>query len=290
MVFAVGAGNDYRGGVGPQSIENATAELRAARGNDDMRLWMVPSPAGSRATLRAGANLLRNSSAHGSSYVAAHGRSTYVGAGGGALTNLTGGCNTTLLCHNRGDPLTEGCDNECMADDESALTHMWTPVSTESVGALSAVCYLAARDIRRLQAAQNPGRAPRPVGLLASYVGGTPVGCWASDHDADATCAVVKSREANFPCDPTQACCPGKLFDDKVAPLTAFNIRAALWYQGEGTMFDGDCVLIVCLSPVHPLLPIIFSAWWLPPTIPSEHRRRLHSLAHRVRMPDAAAD
>ena len=42
MVFAVGAGNDYANGHSGQSMENATAEIKAAD-HPDMRVWFVPS-------------------------------------------------------------------------------------------------------------------------------------------------------------------------------------------------------------------------------------------------------
>ena len=239
MVFGIGAGNDYRDGVGSgaQSIENATAELAAANatGMRDIRLWMVPSPAKARVPLRPGAALLR------SRYDArAHGGGVYVGARGGAQTNLTGGCDLASLCYGGDDPLKEGCDNGCDTDaDPATLVHDWTAASADTVGAFSAVCFLAARDVRRLQAAANPGRKARPVGLIASYVGGTPVGCWANDHAADSTCNVVPSQAANVPCDPAQACCPAALYDDKIAPLAGFNVRAVLWYQGEANTDEG---------------------------------------------------
>jgi hypothetical protein len=80
----------------------------------------------------------------------------------------------------------------------------------------------------------NGPHPERPVGILASYVGGTPVGCWADDPKADDTCHVAPSTGAQVPCDPAHGCCPGKLFNGKVAPLLgAGNVRAALWYQGE---------------------------------------------------------
>jgi hypothetical protein len=100
-------------------------------------------------------------------------------------------------------------------------------ITTQSVGALSAVCYIALRNVK-LEATPN-----RSVGILASYVGGTPVACWANDPDADATCNVIPGTPgANVPCNPATACCPQKLYNEKINPLLPFRIRSALWYQG----------------------------------------------------------
>ena len=48
----------------------------------------------------------------------------------------------------------------------------WTPVSPKVVGDFSAICYLTARDVSRLHTGS------RPIGLIESDWGGTPVQAW----------------------------------------------------------------------------------------------------------------
>ena len=167
MVFPVGAGNPYRNKSGPQSIENATAEIAAAAAHTkDMRFWFVPSPA--------------------------------IPIQVGQLTNLSGGCNASAMCQGGPtDPANWGCSSDCHIGD-SGLVHSWTAVTPDTVRPLSAVCYVAIERIKQ--------RTKRPVGIVASYVGGTPVGTWAADSHADTTCQVTAK---NIPCDASKNYCPG---------------------------------------------------------------------------------
>jgi hypothetical protein len=91
MVFPIGAGNDYRGASGSQSIENATAELKAGN-HPDMRLWFVPSPA--QGYIKIDADSARGQQKH----IQANNYQVYVGASDTPQTNLTGGCNTSSMC------------------------------------------------------------------------------------------------------------------------------------------------------------------------------------------------
>ena len=204
MVFPIGAGNPYRTKSGAQSIENASAEIAAAAAHStDMRFWFVPSP---KFPIK-----------------------------GSPMTNLTGGCNASSMCQGGPkDPDNWGCQNECHQDDGN-LVHSWTHVTPVTVRPLSAICYIA---VERIKAAATPGRA---VGIIASYVGGTPVGTWAADDHADKTCHVSGTAKdpKNVPCNPATAYCPGQLFDQKIRPLLPFTARAVLWYQGEANTDEG---------------------------------------------------
>ena len=194
MVFAIGAGNPYREKSGAQSIENATAEIAAAN-HPDMRLWFVPSPPPPSPSPL----LLQKTQPP-------------------ALTNLTGGCNVSDMCYHTDSDW--GCRNECFANDDS-LVHEWVPISPVTVRPLSAVCYIAVRNIRD---GATPGR---PVGIVATYVGGTPVGCWTDDHNADEACNVTADPIKNVPCDPAKACCPGS-YDMYVCGCAGRMPRASL--------------------------------------------------------------
>jgi hypothetical protein len=220
VVFPIGAGNDYEHHSGPHSIENATQELKSASASLDMRLWFVPSPSSGFITVDPGSKQGQLE------YIKRDNYRVYVGSSDTPQTNLTGGCNTTAMCHDLFDKAKGECDTDCHTHDGN-LANEWIPITTQSVGALSAVCYIALRNVK-LEATPN-----RAVGILASYVGGTPVGCWANDPDADATCNVIPGTPgANVPCNPATACCPQKLYNDKISPLLPFRIRSALWYQG----------------------------------------------------------
>lgn len=184
-----------------------------------MRLWFVPSPAQKKPRAK------RHHDEFSGPYEG--------GCAAAPQTNLTGGCNVSGMCTgSASDPQNWGCRDECHANDAN-LIHEWSPITPITVQPLSAVCYIAIRNINR---AAHPSR---PVGIIASYVGGTPVGCWASDPHADKTCGVTPSPEKNVPCNATTSCCPAMLFNAKIAPLLPFNVRAALWYQGEANTDEG---------------------------------------------------
>ena len=225
MVFAVGAGNDYANGHSGQSMENATAEIKAAD-HPDMRVWFVPSikknvvsvsPSDPRSKL---------------GYVKENNGKIYVGQDT-PQARLSGSCNMSKMCSNLLDPLNGNCANECHDTDTDLLQQDWNVLSPQNVGPLSAVCYVA---IRNTKMKAHP---ERPVGILASYVGGTPVGCWANDMHGDETCKVSADPNKQVPCDRKTACCPGMLYNDKIAPLLPFNVKAALWYQGEANTDEG---------------------------------------------------
>jgi sialate O-acetylesterase len=244
MVFPIGAGNDYEHHSGPHSIENASQELRAASASLNMRLWFVPSPSSGFIAVDPASELGQRD------YVQRDGFKIYVGASDTPQTNLTGSCNTTAMCHNLFDKEKGVCDTDCHSKDGN-LAHEWIPITTESVGALSAVCYMTLRNVK-LEATPN-----RAVGIVASYVGGTPVGCWTNDANADAACDVKPGTPgANVPCDPASACCPQKLYNDKISPLLPFRIRAALWYQGEldrvySCVLELDACVFVCAGEAN---------------------------------------
>lgn len=224
MVFPIGAGNPYQAQSGAQSIENATAEI-AAGNHPDMRLWFVPSPK-QQLGVAPPQRELYSVNAHDSF----SGPYESIAM---PFTNLTGACNVSSMCYHESFE-NWGCRSECHVGDPD-LVHEWTPISPVTVQPLSAVCYIA---VRNLKQSARPGR---PVGIIASYVGGTPVGCWTSSAlgNADDACNVTPSPLKSVPCDPSTSCCPSVLFDTKISPLIPFNVRAALWYQGEANTDEG---------------------------------------------------
>jgi hypothetical protein len=129
------------------------------------------------------------------------------------------------------------------------LVHGWTPVTPDTVKQLSGVCYIA---IRNVKMAHRLGRA---AGIITAYIGGTPVGAFVDDTALESkTCAMRPGLTgSNVPClwlespgkanvtggAPVGSACPGGLFNELIAPLVRWNLRAALWYQGEDNTDEG---------------------------------------------------
>lgn len=99
----------------------------------------------------------------------------------------------------------------------------WTPVSPKVVGDFSAICYLTARDVSRLHTGS------RPIGLIESDWGGTPVQAWTPPAGLEA-CGLPLH---NCTTEPNGNCTdyPSKLFNHMVQPFVGFGLRAILWYQ-----------------------------------------------------------
>ncbi|MFZ1158512.1 MAG: sialate O-acetylesterase [Candidatus Sulfotelmatobacter sp.] len=145
---------------------------------------------------------------------------------------------------------------------ENVEAKEWTACTPESVADSSAVAYFFARDLQR--------KVGVPIGLIESFLGGTPAESWTSLHalSADASLmpvfatrakqlaaestnelkqqqqdrafqqAVAQAQAAGTP-SPTRpwhpdfAWAPGALYNGMIAPLTPFAIRGVIWYQGE---------------------------------------------------------
>ena len=127
-----------------------------------------------------------------------------------------------------------GCPAIPSASDVCELVHTWTAVTPDTVKQISGVCYITTRDVKRALASN------RAVGLIAAYIGGTPVEAYANDADLDTKICSVRPNSTkwpgngrNVPCDPHAGnACSGRLYNELIAPLVGFNLRAALWYQG----------------------------------------------------------
>jgi len=130
----------------------------------------------------------------------------------------------------------------------------WSTLSPQSAENFSAVAYYFARD---LQKALNV-----PVGLIGTYWGGTPAESWTSrpgleldrrwrqetvegldtahndwrkamflyEQERDAAKASGKAFDKRAPWEPWAG---AELFNGMIAPLVPYNIKGAIWYQGE---------------------------------------------------------
>jgi len=138
----------------------------------------------------------------------------------------------------------------------------WTACAPETVADSSAVAYFFARNLQQ--------KLGVPIGLIESFVGGTPAESWTSLRtlSADASLmpvfatrakqlaaestnelrqqqqdrafqqAVAQAQAAGTPVPtrpwhPDFAWAPGALYNGMIAPLTPFAIRGVIWYQGE---------------------------------------------------------
>lgn len=89
-------------------------------------------------------------------------------------------------------------------------------------GSFSAVCYLFGR---RLQESRG-----YPVGLIASYIGGTPDECWSST-DALAECPGSSRSAVHMDW--------GDCWYSMITPLLRTPIEGTVWYQGETDTLPG---------------------------------------------------
>jgi sialate O-acetylesterase len=138
----------------------------------------------------------------------------------------------------------------------------WAACAPETVADSSAVAYFFARNLQQ--------KLGVPIGVIESFLGGTPAESWTSlrAFSADASLmpvfatrakqlaaestnelkqqqqdrafqqAVAQAQAAGTPVPtrpwhPDFAWAPGALYNGMIAPLTPFAIRGVIWYQGE---------------------------------------------------------
>jgi sialate O-acetylesterase len=112
----------------------------------------------------------------------------------------------------------------------------WLPSSPQAIGGtwtsgFSATCYFYGREIYKLF------NGTVPIGLIESNWGGTRVEAWMSP-DARAKCNDTDSN------DPNQA---SHLWNGMIVPLLKYNIKGAIWYQGESNA--GAYARYICSFP-----------------------------------------
>lgn len=128
----------------------------------------------------------------------------------------------------------------------------WETCSPTTVGSFSAVAYYFAREIQ--------SQIPRPIGIINSSVGGTPIESWMSAEALAMAGALDRSRQrwdeaqiayeqktqefreqgkdlATLPLIVTRLIAPRRqpttLFNGMIAPVAPTALRGVLWYQGE---------------------------------------------------------
>ena len=103
----------------------------------------------------------------------------------------------------------------------------WAHATPATVASFSAVCWTFALNLAYQRAAEF-GAAGRPLGLVMTEAGGTPVEAWMSKESA-AQCPGVPATAG---CDNTGNITSG-LFNQQIAPLQGMTFKLAIWYQGE---------------------------------------------------------
>eukprot|EP00729_Bicosta_minor_P000264 gene264-8704_t len=103
----------------------------------------------------------------------------------------------------------------------------WTRATPATVAAFSAVCWTFALNLAYLRPDEFAEEG-RPLGLVMSEAGGTPIEAWMSAESA-AKCPDVPR---NASCTNTGNITSG-LFNEQIAPFRSMSFKLAIWYQGE---------------------------------------------------------
>lgn len=94
----------------------------------------------------------------------------------------------------------------------------WMRNTPENVAEASATAYYFAKKIQQT--------LDVPVGIIVSSWGGTPIRAWLDRETFDALSDAFAVQPESWARSTT-------LFNGMIAPLTAFNVRGIIWYQGE---------------------------------------------------------
>ena len=127
-------------------------------------------------------------------------------------------------------------------------------------GSFSAVCYLFGR---RLQASRG-----YPVGLISSYIGGTPDECWSST-DALAECPGSSRSTAHMDW--------GDCWYSMITPLLRTPIEGTVWYQGETDTLPGG-------SPGHGERALNYNCTF--PAMVRDWRAKFHAASNGATHPN----
>ena len=147
------------------------------------------------------------------------------------------------LSHPNGSFIRDNCavEGDCTPDNtsmqrNSRVSH-WVPVTADNVLFFSSPCYFTARAISRGLTGQ------RPIGLVVSAVGGTPIQSWLPT-DTFNTCrlpndTIICDPEVEGQCNDQPWDLPSGLYNAMVFPLISLPVRAILWWQGEANTNEG---------------------------------------------------
>jgi len=112
-----------------------------------------------------------------------------------------------------------------MAEPQDTCVGNWVAASAESVAKFSAVGYFYARQLQQ--------RLNVPVGMICSSWGGSRIESWMkNDVITGFPDAFKQTTQEKTP----QHHRASRLYNGMIAPLVNYNIKGALWYQGESNV------------------------------------------------------
>ncbi len=103
----------------------------------------------------------------------------------------------------------------------------WVKCTPETMRSFSAIGYFFGEEIN--------SKLDIPIGLISSNWGGTPIETWIPESVilSDTKLYDAANRVPFFPWAPNK---PGYVYNAMLAPIMPFNIKGALWYQGEANV------------------------------------------------------
>eukprot|EP01060_Flectonema_neradi_P014274 TRINITY_DN2097_c0_g1_i2.p1 TRINITY_DN2097_c0_g1~~TRINITY_DN2097_c0_g1_i2.p1 ORF type:complete len:556 (+),score=133.62 TRINITY_DN2097_c0_g1_i2:120-1787(+) len=119
----------------------------------------------------------------------------------------------------------------------------WKTVNSTNIPDFSAVCYLSALQVSKSRT------GTRPIGLIQSAMGGTPVEGWCTTEGLE-RCSVgtdqpIPQQSGGLINNGSAASgdftwnFPGTLYNQMMSPLVGTTVRSFMWYQGEANMNEG---------------------------------------------------
>ncbi|KAL0490501.1 sialate O-acetylesterase [Acrasis kona] len=129
--------------------------------------------------------------------------------------------------HNQQDKPQDNVEGEWVQSSPSGLGGDWE-------AGFSAACYYFGREVYK----SLDGKIP--IGLIESNWGGTLVEAWMSPEALKACNDTIRGDGPND---------QSHLWNGQIVPLLNYNIKAALWYQGEANVDFGGAQLYKCSFP-----------------------------------------
>ena len=114
---------------------------------------------------------------------------------------------------------------------QTLTSGQWQPVTPSSIqnqgtwNRFSAVAYFFGRDLQQA--------VHVPIGLIQSSWGGTPAEAWTSSQALTTNLPVFAPQIAALPTATINQNYPATLYNGMITPILTYNIKGALWYQGE---------------------------------------------------------
>jgi sialate O-acetylesterase len=113
-------------------------------------------------------------------------------------------------------------------NESEQLGGNWVVCSSKTIPTFSAVLYQFGRNLHE--------QLHRPVGLIHSSWGGTPIQTWMPAE----TLGAAPGTQVNPAGKPAPHLQPSHLFNGMIAPIIPYALRGVVWYQGENNVHQND--------------------------------------------------